>query len=135
MSPDKTAQLRSNFPLLYQRIKYFECGDGWYDLLWLAGWDMEIEIRKLQAEGIDARYLPHAVRVLSVDDTLEFQLAGGGTNEMWDAIAEAESLSTRTCEQCGRSIQTCTEHGANNGNTEKETYPADSAAPPAKGSL
>jgi hypothetical protein len=132
MGPDKTAQLRNNFPSLYRQVKYFECGDGWYDLLWLASWDMEIEIRKLQAEGIDTRYLPHAVRIISVDDTLEFQLTGGGTDEMWQAIAEAEELSTRTCERCGRSIQTCTEHGDTNGRTQKET---DEAAPPSTGSF
>ncbi len=33
MTPEHSATLRAQFPKLYAGIKYFEVGDGWFDLL------------------------------------------------------------------------------------------------------
>lgn len=43
MNPDNTVKLLNAYPLLYRELREwgFECGDGWFDLVWQLSADIE----------------------------------------------------------------------------------------------
>lgn len=109
MSPENTQRLFEGFPNLYRgRHKSaqessmhwgFECGDGWFDLLWNLSQAIEDEARKL---GLDAQSgsWPEASQVKQKGGALRFHLEHA-TAAMEALIDEADLGAQRTCEECG----------------------------------
>lgn len=84
---------RSPFALFY-----FECGDGWFELLL----DLARQLEPLAKSAHDVcDGLPAAVQVKEKFGTLRFYLSHG-TDEMYALIRDAEERSARTCESCGK---------------------------------
>lgn len=69
----------------------FECGDGWYDLLWRLCEDIE----KL---GVEDDFIVDQVK--EKFGGLRFY-CGPATEEIWQRIEQAEKESIKTCEACG----------------------------------
>lgn len=72
----------------------FDCGDGWYDLIY------EVCERIEQQAAIDNVPVPEAVQVKQKLGGLRFYLRTA-TMPMLDIIEEAETQSESTCEICG----------------------------------
>lgn len=110
MTPENTQKLFDAFPRLYRgRIKSpqessmalgFDCGDGWFDLIWRLSQVIEYIARH---EGRDpcGDAWPEAMQVKQKAGLLRFYLRN--SSESMDVVIEnAEIASTRTCELCSR---------------------------------
>lgn len=109
MSPENTQKLFDTFPHLYRgRNKSaqessmhwgFECGDGWFDLLWSLSQAIEDEARKL---GLDAQSesWPEVSQVKQKAGSLCFYLEHAAP-AMEALIEEANKVFRQTCEVCG----------------------------------
>ena len=69
----------------------FECGDGWFDLLWNLCEDIEklnppddFEVHQIKEKFAGLRFY-----------------TGAGTEEIFNRIDQAEAESYKTCETCG----------------------------------
>lgn len=101
MSPDKACRLREAFPALYRRpLPFgFECGDGWFDLLWTLSEDLQAEAQRLGIAPGSEDY-PCAVQVKSKFGTLSWY--GENLSEKMQAlIRNASERSRHCCETCG----------------------------------
>jgi len=97
-----TDKLRKDFPLLYKQLRYFECDDGWYDLI--RGLSAKLEpLIKQYSKTIskDETYCqPMASQVKEKFATLRFYMTSE-TQEMSDLITLYERESSKICECCG----------------------------------
>jgi hypothetical protein len=121
MSPELDKKLCEAFPLLY-RDRHgdvrttamcwgFDCGDGWFQLLWDLSAKLEPLIAAYEAALSDEErervwqfYGGPPLRASQVKEkygTLRFYMTAS-TPEMDEAIREAERLSAVTCEICGK---------------------------------
>lgn len=103
MSPEKTKILLDSFPKLFESNFYFECGDGWFDLIkclasniqnhvdWESKGKTQEEIEEIQ---------PIASQVKEKFGGLRFYL---NTNDdrIRGMVTMAESYSYKICEACG----------------------------------
>lgn len=82
----------------------FECGDGWFDLLYKCAARIEREIVRLKKEDPTTpdEELPCASQVKEKYGTLRFYMSWNETPEIEAAISEAEDESEVTCENCGK---------------------------------
>lgn len=119
MNKENTERLLNDFPLLYSDkdaplIKSlmafgFECGDGWFDLIYDLSKKIENKNIQFFADG-DEEHLVKAVQIKEKFGGLRFY-----TNfyfedvEEW--IKEAEDKSERTCENCGKLGSIKSKHG------------------------
>jgi len=81
----------------------FECGDGWYDLLYKAASAIEREIINIKKEDpmVPDDELPCASQVKEKFGTLRFYMSF--SNEaIDDIVTKAEEESEVTCEECGK---------------------------------
>jgi len=78
----------------------FECGDGWFNLLWELSEKLENLINKFKQENPEG-YAPCATQVKEKFGTLRFYV-NNDTDEMFNLISAAEDLSAVTCERCGK---------------------------------
>lgn len=76
----------------------FECGDGWFDLLWQLSAQLEAVLSAL-LETERSAYAPTNVK--EKFGGLRFYMTKY-TPEMTRVISQAEVQSIRTCEQCGK---------------------------------
>lgn len=74
----------------------FECGDGWFNLLY----DLSKKIQKL----IDNKKISKEFRVHQVKEKFAFlrYYTNFSTDELDELIEQAEEQSMITCEQCGK---------------------------------
>jgi len=72
----------------------FECGSGWYKLIYQLCEDLEKDSKE---EGVD---IPEVMQVKEKLGGLRFYVTGA-TSTMFDLIDEAESKSESICEVCG----------------------------------
>jgi hypothetical protein len=81
----------------------FECGDGWFDLIWDLSQKLERLIQKVKEASptVDVNYLPAASQVKEKFGGLRFYMTTE-TDEMSEAIRKAEERSYTTCELCGK---------------------------------
>lgn len=78
----------------------FECGDGWFDLIWKLAEDLE----RIYKEARLVIIPENPFRVVQVKEkfgTLRFYI-NFGSDAMHDRIEQAEEESGRTCEVCGK---------------------------------
>lgn len=124
MIPEHDKLLAITFPLLYAdrtaSIREscmgwgFECGDGWFKLLWDLSEKLEKIIAtlphhckfcgntltKCECEGKYEDFWPRASQVKEKFGTLRFYMTSH-TDEIDEAIHTAARLSAITCENCG----------------------------------
>jgi len=106
MSPDKTHTIFDRWPAWFDQakdpqaslMKYgFECGDGWYEIVY----NLFERLEPLVA-GLDSSYL-HFQVVQGKEKFGELRIyLNGSTDEMDQVINDAISTSKRTCEECGQ---------------------------------
>lgn len=109
MTPEKEQKLFDAFPQMYRgRVKSvqesamsfgFDCGDGWFDLIWRLSQQIETAAR---LEGLEpqSEAWPEARQVKQKVGRLRFYLVSP-TEAMTALIREAEEDSAKTCEECG----------------------------------
>lgn len=104
MNPEKTKKLCDKYPDLYQKDFWFECDDGWYDLIDTLSSciQQEVKTRMFNASTEEEREQCRvvAVQVKSKFAGLRFY-ANFDSPEISGMIRHAESMSYRICEACG----------------------------------
>lgn len=110
MRPELDEILCKYFPLLYTNRHAsimetcmawgFECGDGWFQLIYNLSAKLEALIWKFAEDNPNSEYLPCASQVKEKYGTLRFYM-DFETKEMSDLISEAENLSGKVCDVCG----------------------------------
>ena len=100
MNKENTQALFARFPELFagkdMSIKEnlmpfgFECGDGWFDLIWKLCEDIEATNEKVLALQVKEKF-----------GGLRFYVTTG-SNKVLDLINEAEAKSMTICERCGK---------------------------------
>ena len=93
MREELKEKLVSSFPKLYQYMKFFDCGDGWYDLIN----DLSEKIEPI----LEEKSIIYATQVKEKYGTLRFYLSME-TQEISDLIRKAEEESGYICEVCGK---------------------------------
>ena len=76
----------------------FQCGDGWFDILWRLCVDLEPLVAELEKEAGE-RF--EVVQVKQKLGTLRFYVSHH-TDPIDKRITEAQKESSRTCEACGQ---------------------------------
>ena len=76
-------------------------GDGWFNIIWDLSSKLEPLIQKFIDENQDTELYPKASQVKEKFGGLRFYMTCG-SDEIFDLIAEAEALSYKTCEECGK---------------------------------
>ena len=81
----------------------FQCGDGWYEIVWRLCSDLKPLVGDLEKETGERFQVVQAKQELG---TLRFCVSPH-TDAIDGSIAEAEEESSRTCEPCGQPRQPC----------------------------
>ncbi|KAF2750207.1 hypothetical protein M011DRAFT_484065 [Sporormia fimetaria CBS 119925] len=96
MRKEVAEKLYQVFPALYSNRADFECGEGWFDLIYR----LSERITKIVAEKNLDPNMVVAWQVKEKFAELRFYMSGCN-KEMSEAIKEAELESIGTCETCG----------------------------------
>lgn len=107
MNRENTEKLCKKFPILYQGRNMdirenlmpfgFECGDGWYKLIYELSKKIEKYNKKLKKD----EHPCIAVQVKEKFGSLRFYVCGGN-DEIFKLINKAEEDSYKICEKCGK---------------------------------
>lgn len=102
MNDENTEKLFKEFPLLYKDLDYFECGDGWFALIYELSEKLEKLILKHQKETQKDEEISfcYATQVKEKFGSLRFYLTCK-TDEMKKEVERAEEQSEKICEICG----------------------------------
>ena len=98
MNDENTKRLLEAAPHLYGDRFYFECHDGWFDILLEASIKLE---KKIQTFPESIRQDIVASQVKEKYGTLRFYLSYY-TEELDEIIDDVERLSATVCETCGK---------------------------------
>jgi hypothetical protein len=102
MSPENTEKLLAAYPLLYRELREqcFECGDGWFDLVWQVSAEIE---STAQHEGIPktADAWPSVHILKQKFGALRAQSLNGYSEAIRALVEKAYQRSMETCEICG----------------------------------
>lgn len=102
MNSENTSKLLTAYPLLYRKLRDqdFECGDGWFDLVWQVSAEIE---SSAQIEGIpkSAEAWPSVGILKQKVGTLRVQFDKRVSEKIEALVAKAYERSTETCELCG----------------------------------
>lgn len=102
MKPEHELHLRTTYPLLYaepflQCGGYFQCDDGWFNLIDKTSAELE---KLIAAEPKESQSRYRAVQVKEKFSQLRLYLLRG-TKEMYDVAQRTEDESAKVCELCG----------------------------------
>lgn len=97
MNEKNTVKLNADFPRIFPQLFYFECSDGWFDLLHKFCSDIDSACEKLKLSDHD---WPHASQIKEKYGGLRFY-TDSACNEVYDLIEAAEEKSLVTCKRCG----------------------------------
>jgi hypothetical protein len=104
MTEKNTKRLVERFPQIFKETFYFECDDGWFDIIFELCKDMQQEVNNSGCEQVVA------VQVKEKFAGLRFYASGG--NEVTNAMIEKYSkLSMEVCELTGGKGYLCKKHG------------------------
>lgn len=101
MNADNTKKLLIAYPRLYRKLREwgFECGDGWFDLVWQLSADIELSAR-LEGISENSDSWP-AVGVLKYKfGDLRVQFTAPVSDNIRDLVDKAREYSTEICEIC-----------------------------------
>lgn len=112
MNDSNTKRLFAEFPNLYcdknqpgsvsRMCDGFACKDGWFDVIYKLSQKLEKMIIEYKKNNKDDPKPPRAFQVKEKFGTLCFYMSHYTSDEMRDAIDEAEQKCHKTCEICGR---------------------------------
>ena len=103
MTDKNTEKLINRFPNIFEENFYFECDDGWFDIIFDLCKDVQQEVNNSSCQQVVA------VQVKEKFAGLRFYASGG--NEVTDAIiSKYVKLSTETCEVTGGRGYLCEKH-------------------------
>lgn len=97
MNQANTLKLAKDFPRIFPQPFYFECGDGWFDLLYKTCTEIENECIKL---GLHNENWTTASQIKEKYGTLRFYV-NNNIDSVFEIIEQAEKKSSTTCEECG----------------------------------
>ena len=97
MNEKNTAKMNADFPRIFPTPFYFECGDGWSDLLHKLCADIDTECTKF---GLTNDEWTQATQIKEKFGGLRFYVTSCG-DSIHDLIEAAEEKSLVTCEGCG----------------------------------
>ena len=104
MTEKNTKKLIDRFPNIFKDNFYFECDDGWFDIIFDLCKDMQQEVNNSGCEQVVA------AQVKEKFASMRFYASGG--NEVTNAMIEKYSkLSRETCEITGGKGYTCQKNG------------------------
>lgn len=121
MNDENTRRLHNAFPFLYRKVRCFECGDGWYQLIYELSAAIEEEARKSSIDPASESW-PMARQVKEKFSTLRFYVSTdsvpglkpevvgdilsfrpvASVESIQKLVAEAEAKSANICEVCGK---------------------------------
>lgn len=106
MNPENTSKLLNAYPLLYRELRdrRFECGDGWFNLVWQVSAEIE---SAAQLEGIPktAETWPSVGILKQKFGTLRVQFHTRVSEAIEAVVANAYERSKEACELCGAPAQ------------------------------
>lgn len=103
MTDKNTEKLINRFPNIFEENFYFECDDGWFDIIFDLCKDVQQEVNNSSCQQVVA------VQVKEKFAGLRFYASGG--NEVTDAIiSKYTKLSSQTCEVTGGRGYLCEKH-------------------------
>lgn len=88
------SKLKLAFPKIFDKDFCFECGDGWYDLIY----NLSSEIQKICDNKLCEQVI--AAQVKEKFGGLRYYI-NGGNQEIFDLIDSAEEQSLTICEETG----------------------------------
>lgn len=97
MQESKIEDLLRLCPNLYSHPIFFECGQGWFEII--KGLSEKLEQMIIDGDW-EERGLPYAVQVKEKFGSLRFYMSTE-TDEMSRLIEEYISMSKKICERCG----------------------------------
>lgn len=107
MSPENQKSLIEKFPKIFDEDFYFECSDGWYDLVFTLCANIQNYVdhynestKQFMKEGTEP-FQVKASQVKSKFAGLRFYTDNTSHDEVHGMIRMAESMSFKICEQCG----------------------------------
>lgn len=110
MTPENTMKLYSAFPGLYRgkdktlqesMMSFgFDCGDGWFDLIWRLSNDIEAVVRREEIDPESSDW-PEASGIKQKFGTLRFHVRNAN-DEIMNLIDEALEESAMICEKTGK---------------------------------
>lgn len=104
MTDKNTEKLINRFPNIFKENFYFECDDGWFDIIFNLCKDVQQEVNNSGCEQVVA------AQVKEKFAGLRFYASGG--NEVTDAMIDKYcKLSLDTCEITGGKGYTCQKNG------------------------
>lgn len=101
MNVENTKKLLTAYPLLYRKLREwgFECGDGWFDLVWQLSGEIEVAARH---EGIpeSSDTWPSVGVVKYKLGDLRVQFVAPVSDNIRDLVDKARDISVNICELC-----------------------------------
>lgn len=94
MNAKLESKLKSAFPKIFDKDFYFQCGDGWYDLIY----DLSSQIQKICDDRLCEQVT--AAQVKEKFGGLRYYI-DGGNQKIFDLIYSAEEQSLTICEETG----------------------------------
>jgi len=88
----------------------FECADGWFDIIYGLSKKVEYIAQTMKSVGISEDELPMVSQVKEKFGTLRFYIHHS-TEEIQELINQAEQVSAKVCEQCGKPGTLKRDHG------------------------
>jgi hypothetical protein len=101
MNGKNTKHLHESYPLLYDYPIYFECGDGWFDILDRLSSKIEKLLKEQKEKYPNDEIFPSVAQVKEKFGTLRFYITVA-IDEIYNLIDEAEKESSKICEICGK---------------------------------
>ena len=104
MNADNTKKLLAAYPLLYRNLRdsQFECGDGWFDLVWKMSADIEL-VAHIEGIAATPETWP-SILVLKekfCELRVSFSFSVKVSEEIRALAFKASMHSTWVCEECG----------------------------------
>ena len=106
MNPENTEKLLTAYPLLYRELRKrcFECGDGWFDLVWQVSAEIE-SIAQLEGIPKTADAWPSVHIIKQKFGALRVQSLNGYSEAIRALVEKAYQRSMETCEICGETAK------------------------------
>lgn len=95
MKESLVAELQRDYPLLFTKLSYIECGSGWYGILRELCRSLYNHVMKEHGEPVYFTQIKEKFGTLRV-------YVDGGDQISSSLIREAEQKSAKVCEKCGK---------------------------------
>lgn len=104
MNKEHTFKLVNNYPKIFSEDFYFECDDGWYDIINRLCKDIQKEISLSGCKQVAATQVKEKYGILCFYHI-------GGNDKIQELILAASKKSTETCEISGNKGSLYNKHG------------------------